>query len=302
MIEKSRIEIVKSILAEEIQKNNLNVDFAVSCRIAYYSKEILNKLKNKSLKFSNIKSVFGEMNKWNGLCSSKEIVVFSDESLAYFCEPRPLVQMISVAYHELYHAIQNKEIKNTKQTISYDLFSSICDNVLVHHTDENLNKYNFSAKEHNSPMFEILANLYSVKKTEEYLKHSNIEIKPNEIEFLKNMEKMCKMQYENYDLTKRLNIILSEYKKGIAIGFLKPLVFEMFINDDGTIKDVNTIFSNEIVLGIDPRILLAFIKTDKMKEAIKNTQLTENTTFILNELLTKGSLTIEEENVNNKTI
>ena len=220
MIEKSRIEIVKSILAEEIQKNNLNVDFAVPCRITYYGKQILNRLKNKSLKFSNIKSIFGEMIKWNGLCSSKEIVVFSDESIAYFCEPRSLVQMIYVAYHELYHAMQDKQIKDKDYPISYNLFASVCDKIFISTICNE--QYVGSTEFHNARMHEILADLYAINKTREYLQKNNMYDSSAEA-FLKRQEEYCKNRYENYDLTGTLNLMLNKILEEYPQSFLNDM-------------------------------------------------------------------------------
>lgn len=301
MIVKQKKDIIDSILKKEIEENNLDIKYYSLYRINYYNSDSFKseqkKLINKIDKKLNIIFPFKANARFDNV--RNEIIIFLDKICIIPGISRSLISLLKTAYHELFHAIQQKEMKNLTN-ISYDLFASICDDIiLVHPKFNNLNNYD-NPEYHDSLMAEILANLYGVKKTKEYLKNNNIVCKPYEIEQLEEESNLYKSQYINYDLTKRLNLIISEYKKGIKIGFLKKAIFELFLNDDASVKNINIIFSNNKVLELDPKILIALIKTDVLKKAINETALTEETSYIINELLTKGSIALPQKLENKK--
>ncbi len=304
---KQKQTIINSIMINEIRENNLDTKFYSCCRINYYNSDFFKKIQkdkknNRIVKLGNliIPLISGGFHAKHN--DETDIIVFLDKIDIVPGFSLPLISLLKVTYHELYHALQDKELNSTSTDISYNLFASQCDMFICSNESINFLKYYFTRSGHDAQMFEILANLHGAKKTEEYLQNNNIKINFLEKLKLERKKKKHQYQYQNYDLTKRLNLIIDNYDKCIKNDKFNKTIFELFLNEDGTVKDINTIFSNENILNIDPKILLAFIKTNAIKKAISETTLIEKTSHILNQLLTNGSIELLQESENKKII
>ncbi|MBE6139683.1 MAG: hypothetical protein E7174_04230 [Firmicutes bacterium] len=304
---KQKQTIINSIMINEIRENNLDTKFYSCCRINYYNSDFFKKIQkdkknNRIVKLGNliIPLISGGFHAEHN--NERDIIVFLDKIDIVPGFSLPLVSLLKTTYHELYHALQNKELNSTPTDMSYDLFASQCDMFICSNESIDFLKYYFTRSGHDTQMFEILANLHGVKKTEEYSQNNNIKISFLEQMKLDKQKQKYQYQYQNYDLTKRLNLIIDNYDKYIKNDEFNKTIFELFLNENGTVKDINTIFSNENVLDMDPKILLAFIKTNAIKKAISETTLIEKTSYFLNELLTNGSTQLFQESENKKTI
>lgn len=299
--------IINSIMMNEIKDNNLDINFYSCTRIQYFNSSFLRRIINNNnastkLKLMKILAPLNSSGFFYSQDEERDIIIFLDKLSTIPGFSLPISRLLKNTYHELYHALQHKELNTPQENISFDLFASKCDIFLCSCQDSDFLKYYFSQETHDSQMFEILANLYGAKKTEEYLLGNNIPLTTKEIEQFNKQKEKYQQQYQNYDLTSRLNIILENYKKCIESKNFDKSIFELFVNDDGTLKDLNSVFSNEMVLNLDPRILIAFLKTDLIKNNIAQAELSDETTYKINELLSGGSVTTLEETENSKTI
>lgn len=292
-------EIISTIMKSEIEQNNLNISSYCFGRINFFNTSYFKKKLKSSNPYKIIQLI--SLPLFNGVFrpKSKELIVFyNDVSTPLFNDS--IIRFLKTTYHELYHALDDTIDK--AKNISYENFANQCDRFIISHSPIEMLKYVMTPQGHDSFMFEILANLYAIDKTEEYIKNNNIQCSDNEITKFNKLKNKYHTQYQNYNLTKRLNIIISEYKSCLNCKDFNKDLFELFLNENGTVKDINIIFSNETVLNLDPKILLAFIKTNTIKKAISETTLTEKTSHILNELLTNGSTELLQESENKKTI
>lgn len=287
--EKQRI--INSIMMDAIKYSDVSTDCYVISKFTYFNTDYFKNIKNnKSFKMGleRIATPF----KSDGFIHTENkhtsIFVFLDN----YSKPgisRPLVRLLHVMYHELHHFF------NKKMAVFYfNDFACCCDKLLTNSSTFSRLKYFFTAKGHDDNMYEILADSVGVRKTREYCNTNNIELSEKDELFLKRVELYSKNRYENYDLTKRLNKIINKFPYYIKDGaFTGYKVFSIFINDDGSVKDINSIFNKESeALRLEPRILLSFVKTNKIAQAIKNTQLTDEATELLNELLTNGGFNL----------
>lgn len=291
--------IINSIMQKEISGNNLSISGYSFGRIGYFnSKYFKNKLKTSKIMEILMLALLPQVNGVSRKKAKEIIVFFNDVSTPLFNDS--IIRLLKTTYHELYHAIDDTREKETQ--ITYNNFANDCDRFIIKHSPLEICKYLLTPSGHDSFMFEILANIHGINKTEQYIKENNIQCNSYELRKFAQLKNKYQLQYQNYNLTKRLDLIISEYKTCIKCKDFDKTVFELFINENGIIKDINTVFMDDNVLNLDCKILAAFINCKKIKEAIKNTQLTEHTSFVLNEILTKGSITTEEGNINNKTI
>ena len=97
---------------------------------------------------------------------SKEIIVFfNDISTPLFNDS--IIRLLKTTYHELYHAIDDTREKETQ--ITYNDFASDCDRFIINHSPLDQLKYILTPNGHDSFMFEILANIHGINKTEQYI-------------------------------------------------------------------------------------------------------------------------------------
>ena len=143
-------------------------------------------------------------------------------------------------------------------------------------------------------MFEILANLYSVKRVEELIQY--IEITPysniinnNDYKKLQHQKEKYSRQYENYDLSERLDIMIRQYKKFRAEkSFEKYIdwsIFEIFMNEDGTFKNVKDIVLNDRFYELDQKIIISFFKTKSFVDEIEKNMPSKEEQLLLDEIL-----------------
>lgn len=230
----------------------------------------------------------------SGYYDNDIIVIFLDDYPFAFLNPYiSFVNCVSTIYHESYHAMDYARAKEHKRTNEYNNFASDVDKVLKCYFPLAI-KYLVSTKGHDSFMFEILANLYSVKRVEELIQY--IEITPysniinnNDYKKLKYWKEKYSRQYENYDLSERLNIIIKQYKKFRAEKHFEKYIdwsiFEIFMNEDGTLKNVKEILLNERFYELDQKIVISFFKTKSFVCEIEKNMALKEEQLLLAEIL-----------------
>lgn len=303
---KQKQTIINSIMQGEVEKYNLDINCYSCCKIKYHNSNFFKKLFSdkktstivkfkKTLRYLKSSAFFHNNNESN----EKTIMVFLDN----FLTQKSITQLMKNTYHELYHAMQDNELNKNQKNITFDLFASKCDMLICSTQSGNSLKYYFSQQFHDSQMFEILANIHGVKKTLEHLQNNQeFEVSASEIEKLKQLLNTHENQYKKYDLTKRLDYIIINYEKLKSNENFDNTIFKLFINEDGTIKNINEIFSNTETLALDPRILISFLRTNAIKNNISQNSMTDETSYIISELLTTGTIPTLSNSTNTKTM
>ena len=296
MTKDKKRKLIYKILEKEIEDTGLNVTPYCFGSIKYYNSKYFKNSIKKSLKFHDSSEFISTLLKpayirgaYN--VEDKEIIIFFDNLPIY----DNIIHTLQTVFHELFHALdEENKVTNLDQ---YTNFSNECDKWLIDTAPfSDLITYIVSPKDHDAYMFEILANLYGIQKTEKYIKENNIKCSNFELSRLKKLKAKYTLQYERHDLTKSLNLIIKDYQYFIKFEDFDKTIFEYFFTDNGEVKDINTIFLNEKVLELDNRILSAFIKTDKIKEAIKNSNINEKIGIILEKILNNKDYYTNDKN------
>lgn len=280
-------EIINSIMQEYIERYNVDAEFYSFCRINYFNSSFFKKCKEKSLsmKLEKIAMPF----RFSGLCKHSkghtDIIVFLNDGFI-LGKPIPLVRLLHTTYHEIHHMLYRRDAAN------YDGFACLCDSLITKTSWLDRFKYFFTHKGHEEKMYEILADIHAVEDTKRYYKDNNIELNAHDLNWLDSYENYNKKRYDDYDLSSRIDKIINNFsyytKNGAFPGYI---VFRLFLNEDGSVKSINEIFSKDSdVLRLHSRLLVSFIKTQNISRAIKESNLDEHAMEVINELLTKGSL------------
>lgn len=271
----------QNILEKEIKNLNLEIKPFIFGRLSYFNEKhfkdefkynlmIIDDLYNYSLKekinsFINVLKILSFPVQANGVYRNqkKSLIVFAND-IGHPILKNNIVQLLKTTYHELYHAIYF----NTKQKgFKFNDFNSFaCDleQFLMKHNIGTPLRYLYN---HDSFMFEILANIYGVKKTEEYISQ-NPNAHNYDLKKLKKIKQKYDRQYDNYNLSKILDDIIKNYKSALKCKDFDKSFFEIFLNEDGTFKNLNSSFLNEKINQIDKRIIDAFLNTNSfLKEA-----------------------------------
>lgn len=297
MNKKEQRKLLYKIMEKEIIENELNIMPYCFGSIRYYNSKYFKNNIKKSLKLSSTAKLLDALFKpfiSRGVFDyqDKEIVVFYDKIPIY----ENIIYNLQTVFHEIFHGIDENGKANMLD--EYTKFADECDKFIIDTAPYiEIIKYTTNNKIHDSYMFEILANLYGVIRTYKYIKDNNIKCSEFEIKTLNKLKEKYYKQYLNYDLSKSLNTIIEDYKNNLKYEDFDSTIFEFFLTDKGIVKDINAIFSNEKVLKLDPRILVAFIKTDKVSEAIENTNLNEKTIGIIEQLLNSKNKNEESNNI-----
>ncbi|MDO4962870.1 MAG: hypothetical protein Q4E75_02050 [bacterium] len=289
-------QIINSIMEQEIQENDLNISSFSFGRLGYYNSYYFwNKLKANKLYNPAQILTLSALPFLNGVSrkKSKEIVVFYNDIPTPFFEDS-IVRLLKTTYHELYHALDDAR----ENDYSFDMFANTCDRFIVSHSPIDSIKYFLTSKGHDSFMFEILANNYGIKRAEEYIEKNNISINNYEKNKLQKLKQKYELQYQNYDLTKRLDMIINDYKVCLNCKDFDNKIFSLFLNDDSSVKNLNKVFIDENVLSLDTRILKSFLKSKKIKESLNNIKLSEEALLNIEKILDNNKS--EEINDNNR--
>lgn len=197
-----------------------------------------------------------------------------------------ITNLLVATYHEIYHAIDwNKS--NGFDIGNYDQFACDIERFKDKYMQDSSKiisiidnfKYMHNTKYHDSFMYEILANQYGIRKTKEFIM-KNPNAYDYNLDYLNKLEQRYNEQYNNYNLSKNLDVIIDNYNILLKkiLNFDKRL-FEIFLNDNGTFKDIKTSLLDERLKFIDKRILQAFYNTQAFINNVQ-IQMTINPNYI----------------------
>ena len=266
-------EVAHNILTEEIKNNKLDVYFKV------LTIEELDKFRK-----------LYEINKNANDCfySEKEntivIVINEKEDL----DLENLYDLVSACFHEIRHVIQKSFPQN-----SYEGFFNTIDYI------NSFNYFDYDKISHDGYSFEIGANLYSIKKTKEYLKNNQPEAFNKYNEEIDIIEQIYKCEYLLYNAPSRFNIFMSNFKKHLKMGLIRwsnqkkqgnqdiiiPDILEIFLNYDGTFKPINQIINHENFNKIDKRIIYSIFSSKAFLKSININKISKYELLLVEEAL-----------------
>ena len=272
------------ILQKEIKNNNLNVKPYTFGVISYYNQEYFKSkirtnsfvLKHPDFSLKEKIKNFISATKYSLLPSYKGIYSDSDNSIVIFIDnlivlPKMkinIIDLLKTTYHEIYHAIDFKNKTESFDFNNYDKFSCDLERFLSKHYTAMPFKYLFN---HDSFMIEILANKYGIEKTIQYIKENPLNY-TYDINRLSKLKNKYDKQYNNYNLSKYLDIIIKNYKDVKKCKDFDDTIFTIFINEDGTIKSLNEVLVDPKVKEIDKKIFSAFLNTPTLKKSFNITE------------------------------
>ena len=168
------------------------------------------------------------------------------------------IELLRACYHESRHNLQLNFDAN-----SYTYFLRYIDDILI-----NNNNYTNYFNNHNDYSLEIGANLYSIFKTEEFLKSKYPDIYKQEKDYIENLENAYKLDYMLFDAVEKINKafdIINEKK--LKINNMIPL-FNIFTNDDNSFKSIEDILKNPSFEKLDKRIVYTVLSSDLFLNSI----------------------------------
>lgn len=276
--------IVKEVINRELDQYNLKANIKPITNVEY---EIDSKLKkdniyNKIIDFikpSYYNSYYSEDN--------NKIVIFIDNSLDYENKEDQIFNLLIDCFHEARHVEQTLFSSD-----SYYGFLKFIDEVNA------FNSSDYNALGHDSYSYEIGANLYSIRKTREFMKSNypfEYELKEDEINIL---EKIYYLEFLLYDAPYRIDRFLKVIKECIKSeklvweddfknnkSIIIPDILKIFLNKDGKIKDIGKIVNNDKFNNLDKRIIYSFFSSQTFLENIDLDNLTEKELSILKKSL-----------------
>ena len=266
------IETFKSIIKKESDEHNLNLKF-ISISLSDSVKELFEYHKIKLYKskhwkeafsiYRNVKKCFAyyddQFNSVNFITDKKLIIKRLDKYKK--------LKLIHTAYHEVFHAIDNKRIDDFYQkdmnvsSIGFDYFFSIIEAILWD-IDEVSKRYNSN---HDGFICEIQADLYGVEKA-----ISNNRFHADDIYKLLLIKDNAEKEYKKYDTNFFINIFYKRYKDNWDKDErLNKRIFSMFY-EEGDYKTLDEIVNHDEIKCVDARIVAAIITSDSFMESIIN--------------------------------
>lgn len=280
-------ELVHQVLDEEMQNQQLSVRVQALMNFELYHK--------KSLRNFNI---YDKMT--NYLCrdsnqcfyNSKKnlIVIILDNFWKISDRAEQIFELHFSSLHEARHVKQKTFNPNSYEGILYFI-----DNII------GIDDFDYGFMTHDSYSFEIGANLYSIRKTSEYMQQhfpdEYVQIKLK-IDMLENI--YC-LEYLSYNLSKRFNKFIPYFQYCIKNKIVRwnnqledvnqsknsiiPDVFKIFFQEDGTLKKISEIMNNEKFAKADKRISYALLSSTLFLKRLDINNLEHNQLVILREAL-----------------
>ena len=240
---------LKEIVVAEEKENNINIEGYLLTISEYYKSSIVkNKLKlfpqKESILYLTAPLKFGG---WYDIKDKRIIILINSLYEKFeFLSPDSFAHIIRKIYHEIRHVYQNEKMNNTSK---YKDFYISLEKVLI--------KYDtlYYNLKHDFFLTEIDADIYSIEKTEKYLKEKTNEYYEENIPYidtLKNNTSNRNNLYNEEEIFEKFNFILQgkikKNKKSSnealdkTIKELKYLphnikeTFSIFYNQDGSFK------------------------------------------------------------------
>ena len=193
-------------------------------------------------------------------------------------------QVLKTCYHEIRHCVQR-----TFDRYSYERF--LCDIEDFYRKCDLGRDYKYN---HDGYSFEIGANLYSIRRTREYLRNNYPEIYKRDCYVIDSVEQRYQRDYILYNPSYTIDRVLpwlkvvnsfsnNEIIKRDVINDVSP-VLSIFLNGDGSFKRPSEVMSDERYSTLDIRIIYAFFSSlSFLKELKYMHNLSEEEIYIISE-------------------
>lgn len=277
-------KLCESILSEEIDKHNLNIKSYSFGRLSYYNssyfKEGLNRLINtrgeNGLRLTSLycKVLLSPIMNTGYFSYDDDTLVIFLNDIVDINFSNDIVDLLRNVYHELYHAIDHRNIDDGYYEINYNVFASSIDHFLRDHYVGHFLKYKFTRKGYDSCMFEILADIYATKKVDEFIK-ANPDMYDYNVSKLNKYKQKCYDRYIAYDLTKRLDFIIKNYNDIKKCSDFDDSIFKLFLDENGHFKSLEELNLDERIKALDFKIVNAFMNTNAFRNgsSLRNNEL-----------------------------
>lgn len=257
-------EICNDIINKESKRHNIDINAYIVGNLEFYKTDFYK---------SNIKLCHGIIDKLmllttpfntGGLYESrdKSLVIYINKYK--FMPSNNLTKVIFILYHEIFHSIQSKELDNRNYNWNnyYDFISQL-ERFAKKNIHSEIKRYNYN---HDSFMFETLADIYGIINAKKYLKENNIEI---DNEYLNLIDEDIKNRMNNYDISYIIDIIIKEYKYIKNNNNFKTYNFDIFLNSNGEPKNKEEILNDKRINQIDRLIVEAFFNSKAFNKKTK---------------------------------
>lgn len=280
-------KIAHEIIDEELESHGLSANVLPLTFIEYNESRTLRK-----------RTILDKVSKWmiasfsGGFYKIKNntIVIFVDRIRKLKKIEDKFFRLTFVCYHEARHAEQ-KEF----DVYNYDGFIDILDKV-------DILDYGLS---HDSYSFEIGANLYSIRKTREYMKKHYPEIYEKEKEEIELLEKQYYLEYLTYDAPVRIDAAISLLKGLKKLSIIKTShdsnqekvsklqkmlnefyeLLYIFLDDDLNFRKIKDIINNDKFHKLDKKIVFAMFSSKIFLNSIDFNTLSDSELMALSDAL-----------------
>ena len=258
-------KLLDEIVEEEKEKHDLTFDFHYVGKLNFVKN--MNKIYKRKLKLSEKNEIIKcSILHSDGFQNYNENIIVVYKRLKRM-ELSNLTYLIYAVYHEIGHAKDN--CRDYMDMSNYDDLIYFIDHCLL----VRKNEYYTDNEYHDSLGFEILADMYGIKKTKEFFeKHP--EIKCDE-EWLNKKEKVIYERYSMYNLAQRIDEIINCNYIYNDHDIRKSSLFSIFLKDDGTFKHIDDILKDHIFHELDQRIINGFLKSENFKKSLLDSDISQ---------------------------
>lgn len=207
-----------------------------------------------------------------------------------------LYDLIKIIYHEYNHQIKLKDYILNENFNTIESFTIALEELLFEETDLYL-------YQHNDFYEEIIANVYSIEKTKNFLQQY-----PNIYEKLKmyidNERLWYQIDWINYDLEQFLNYLTKKIKcsiikKSLYHKFYSYKIVQMLYNQDGSFKPLSILFQDKEWTSLDKKLQYTIVASKSYLQVQGYQSLTtEELEFILESLKYSYQKELERSNQN----
>lgn len=261
-------DLALEIASKQEQENDIKIDIKPMTIVEYYKSDTFKKdliltdehgyksLDLSVLKYPFIYDAFYEIDRKDIIVFIKnKIAIKTNSDLAY-------IDFIIAIYHEIKHQLQYKDREKITK-LDFETFAFDIEILVQYFNPKHYNQH------HGQNFMEIEANLYGVNNAIKYLKEENSLNEFNE-SHLNKLNEAYELDLKNYDFQKFFRMFNEIVMTNDQIETDElPGWFEIFYNDDKTIKNIDEILKHEDIGHVDKRFLEAFFSSAHFLESIK---------------------------------
>lgn len=242
--------LILKIFEIETKKYDLDVELFLLTNIEYYKKDIF-LLKNKLTKTSNIRKVLVPIIN-SGIYSEKKIILFTinEKKFTKVKSDKFLINLLISSYHELWHAYREKlDYKNN----SFYNFIFFIENIIKSYPLDYMTQFDYFFH-HDEYFSEIEANLYSIKRTEEFIQNNSKFYFENK-SYIDKIKDIYSGDYFCYDFLIFFEKFYHLYKNNYKNIPYKNTILEIFFDEEANFLDIKQILFNSRLINLDNEIV-----------------------------------------------